>query len=628
MNGGGSNKLAGVLGVICLLAVGGGVAFYLHNKNEADKKKPIEKVDKQDEKDPPPGPLTVSKDQIVPVPFIFWGGDVATFQANGGLETTADSLFGKHGLKCKLTPGDDFEKQVADYLASKTPLLRGTLSMLGQVSDKLTEKPETVPVVFLQLTWSNGDHLVGRPEFKSLLDGQLKGKKIALQEGGPHVGMLNDILLTTQLGWKDITVVWTKDVSGDKGPAELFRKDKTIDACFAISPEMFELTSAPDSGGIESKGDGTKKSVKGAHVVVSTAHMSRSIADVYACRKDFYDANRPWIRKFVAGYLKSCEELVDVKKRYENKEKDAEGRYKKVIKLAQNIWSKDPALKEQVAKDEDVDGLISDAVFVGLPGNEAFFQTKGNLSGFDFKQKQSLRLPGDPSKEPLKNDPKLFTAANFNYEVLRKLGDLHGKLPTQARILAEPKIEPEAIMFSFHINFQPNQSEFPAADYGEQFKRALEIASLFGNTALAVQGHVDPSNYVGDVLQRATENGTLKKKGAGYVTTDDKPFDPKDITQVLAVINTKPGFSDFKQGVTIFQTLSDKRSAKVQKTVEDFARDKGLVLDKGQFRAKGLGLTRPLGIDYETREVAANRRVEFSIIKVPIKDLNVSEFDL
>src|SRR5205823_5651314 len=137
------------------------------------------------------------------------------------------------------------------------------------------------------------------------------------------------------------TVVWTTDVSGAKGPAESFRKDKSIDACFVISPEMFELTSAPDLGGIESVGDGAKKSIKGAHVVVSTAHMSRSIADVYACRKDFYEKNRAWVDKFVAGYLKGCEELVDVKKRATNKDKAAEAKYKQIIKLAQNIWSKD-----------------------------------------------------------------------------------------------------------------------------------------------------------------------------------------------------------------------------------------------------------------------------------------------
>src|SRR5207237_1048486 len=129
------------------------------------------------------------------------------------------------------------------------------------------------------------------------------------------VGMLNDILNTAKLEWKDVAVVWTGEVSGEMGPAELFRKDPTVDACFAISPEMFELTSAPESGGITAVGDGTKKSVKGAHVVVSTQHMARSIADVYAVRKDFYDANKDYCEKFAAAYIKACEELVDVKKK-------------------------------------------------------------------------------------------------------------------------------------------------------------------------------------------------------------------------------------------------------------------------------------------------------------------------
>src|SRR5262249_21852998 len=240
-------------------------------------------------------------------------------------------------------------------------------------------------------------------------------------------------------------------------------KDKSVDACFAISPEMFELTSAPDSGGVDSVGDGTKKSVKGAHVVISTAHMSRSIADVYACRKDFFEKHRDWVERFAAGYLKACEELVDVKKKATAKDKAAQARYGQMIKLAQDIWGKDPAFKDQVAKAEDADGLISDANFVGLPGNEAFFKKRGNLSGFDFKQKQACRLPADPAREPLKNNPTLFAAADFDYAGLRKLGDLHGQEPKQARIAPEPKIDPEQTVFSFKIPFEPNQDEFPPA---------------------------------------------------------------------------------------------------------------------------------------------------------------------
>src|SRR5436309_2423278 len=103
----------------------------------------------------PPGPApnpaaNLKPGDVAQTPFIFWGGDVATFVANGGLETKKDSTFDKMGVSVKLTPGDDFPQQVKDYLDNKSPLLRGTLSMLGQVSDQLTARPETTPIVFLQ----------------------------------------------------------------------------------------------------------------------------------------------------------------------------------------------------------------------------------------------------------------------------------------------------------------------------------------------------------------------------------------------------------------------------------------------------------------------------------------------
>ena len=116
----------------------------------------------------------------IPVPYIFWGGDVATFIANGGETTQPGSIFDKHGLKLKLVPGDDFPKQVKAYKDGESPFLRGTMSQLGQVSDDIGGDGRTQPVVFLQLTWSAGDHLVARSHLHRIND--LPGKKIALQK--------------------------------------------------------------------------------------------------------------------------------------------------------------------------------------------------------------------------------------------------------------------------------------------------------------------------------------------------------------------------------------------------------------------------------------------------------------
>jgi hypothetical protein len=70
----------------------------------------------------------------------------------------------------------------------------------------------------------------------------LKGKKIACQQGGPHVGLLYDSLGAANLKKRDVTIFWTKDITGENGPAEAFRKDETIDACCVITPDMMGLS--------------------------------------------------------------------------------------------------------------------------------------------------------------------------------------------------------------------------------------------------------------------------------------------------------------------------------------------------------------------------------------------------
>src|SRR3989338_7685675 len=84
-------------------------------------------------------------------------------------------------------------------------------------------------------------------------------------------------------------VVWAKDLTGPNGPAEMFKNNQNIDVCFVITPDALALTG---------KGEGN---VKGAKVFISSAQLSRSIADVYICRKDFYDSNKELVTKFVAG---------------------------------------------------------------------------------------------------------------------------------------------------------------------------------------------------------------------------------------------------------------------------------------------------------------------------------------
>ena len=557
------------------------------------------------------------------VPYILWGGDVATFHANGGETTRRGSIFDKHGLKCKLVRQDDFSKdQVKDYKEGKSPFLRGTLSMLGQVSDDIGGDGRTQPVVFLQLTWSAGDHMVARSPLTRI--NHLQGKKIALQKGGPHVGMLGDILFTARLGWKDVSVVWTDDVTGAKGPAELFRKDPRIDACFVITPDMADLT-----GGFDKTGDGKGTTVAGAHVLVSTRDMKRSIADVYACRKDFYDAHRDVVEKFAAGYLKATEELIAIKKAGANTP-----RYRSMLKLARERFT-------DLKNDDEADGLISDAVFVGLPGNYAFFTDTGNLSGFAVKHRAALDLAVALGDAKARRD---MLPADFNYAKLKALGELTATVnpPPVERFIETPR--EKSTLYSFNVYFEGGQATFPEARYGKDFQRAVEQASLFGNAVLSMKGHANPQEMNWEIRRLVLRRGLITERQGKFFRKDGSELEMNDMKQLLDLVAREnlgneqikvTGFAgraamSINQYLKELQDLSAARASAVRHSVLEYAKGHGYRLDASQIKFGALGGTEPVVVfprENDYPEGGKNRRVEVRIIQVGAEAIKGEDYD-
>jgi ABC-type nitrate/sulfonate/bicarbonate transport system substrate-binding protein/outer membrane protein OmpA-like peptidoglycan-associated protein len=494
------------------------------------------------------------------------------------------------------------------------------MSMLGQAAGQIAGDPRSQPVVFLQLTWSAGDHLVGRADFHTI--GDLKGKKIALQKNGPHVGMLNDILYTAQLTWKDIQVVWLDDVTGEKGPAELFRKDASVDGCFAITPDMLGLTGGPDA-----TGTGEKGSVKGAHVVVSTAQMLRSIADVYACRRDYFDKHKDVIEKFTSGYLKACEELMAIKK--SSKDKTAAD-YKNVLALTRKMFGKD------VENDDAADGLISDAVFVGLPGNYSFFQDKGNLSGFDIKSKAAVDLGialGDTTKR------HTMPQANLDYANIKKIGGLTAlvDVPRGDRFAKDAK--EKGVIYSFNVYFAGGSSVFPEHEYGQHFKRAVEQASLFGNAVISIRGHANGQDLMEGFRKTVLDRGIVTRRGGKYFLRDGKEFAMNDMKAILDLIQKEnlggvvipvkgESPSSMQSQINLLQSLSERRSEAVRSAVLGYANNHGFRLDSSQMKYVGVGGTEPVVMfPPNDTEGQKNRRVEFRISAVSAEDVHTGEFD-
>jgi ABC-type nitrate/sulfonate/bicarbonate transport system substrate-binding protein/outer membrane protein OmpA-like peptidoglycan-associated protein len=573
---------------------------------------------------------TVSAGGAWTVPYITWGGDMATFYGNGGLTTKPGSLFARQGLNLRLTAGDDFVQQVRDYRSGKSPFLRGTLHMVGLASEVLGNDPRTKGVVILQMTWSAGDHLVGRAALRTL--GDLKGKTVALQQHGPHVGMLDDALRSAKLSWDDIKVVWTKDLTGTSDtPAELFKKRSDIDAAFAITPDMVGLT-----GGLRATGTGAEGTVKGARVLVSTAELSRSIADVYVCRKDFFDANQPLVTKFVAGYLKACEEILDLRKEQETKGSAA---FRQLLQLTQDIYG-----KQTIPTLEDASGLLSDATLVGYPGNVALFTQANNLSGFETLHKSALDLA--TARGYARERRGLFPSGLdyqspvfLNYLTKTKTGD-HERFRAEAvreeieGLSAGAGLDDRTIL-SFSINFEPNQNTFSSEQYGAEYQRVVEAADKFGNAVIAIRGHADPTKTLVDLVKAGMAKGVLKRSGTtgNYsYSLNGQPIDLASTAVLTKLIETGAfdGGTDLNPRETMQAALnlSRARAEAVRDSIITYAKSKGLMMDRSQIQPVGVGIREPFIAKPANMEQAKqNMRVEFRLVRVAAEAAKQTDFD-
>lgn len=570
------------------------------------------------------------------VPYITWGGESALFHANGGLTTQPGTIMEKLGMNLKLVPGDNFEQQVRDYLSGKSPILRGTFRMIAQASEAVGRDARTKPVVFGQLTWSAGDHFVGRANIRKISD--LSGKKIAIQKGGPHVGMLYDMLKTARLSKANVQIVWVDELTGAKGPAERFRNDPTIAGCFVITPDMIGLT-----GGPENIGTGAEGTVKDARVVVSTATLSRSIADVYACRKDFYDNYKPFIEQFFAGYLKGAEEVIALKKAYE---KGGSAQYTELLQKMQTIYGQDvlPTLEE------DAHGLIADCTFVGQPGNIAFFNDPSNtITGFEGFNKAGLDMAVNWGFATQRY-ALLPSDLNFNAKTFKNLLTTTVAAPTQlkqtrfkketvrAEIEAfnEDAVLDEKTLISFTIQFDANQNTFSATQYSSEFDRVVELASKYGNAAIAIKGHSDPSRTLSVLVKTGLQKGILKRTGTrgNYkYFMSGKAFSLENTAELIRLIEQKR-FDDGSDVESPYQVmraalkLSEQRGEAVKQAILGYAQRKNARIDAEQIVPVGVGIKEPvIAKPTSPAEAAENRRVEFALIKVSAEAVAASDFD-
>ena len=575
--------------------------------------------------------------------YIFWGAEIPLFWGLGGLQTHVGTIFAEYGLNFKLFPADDTAAQIAKYKSGETPFLRMTFPTINRYLAELCPTPnaDLCPEKAFVLTLSAGDHLVCRDKITDIK--QLKGATVSIQKAGPHESFLFDILRDVNLKMSDVTIVWANGISNDPkkdDPPNHLRDNAKVDCAFAVSPDMAALT-----GGLTSKGSGAEGSVKGAHVLVSTADRRKSIPDVYFVSHKFNTTNRDTVTKFAAAYTKSVEQVTALRHDYENKGSEEMRALLAFAMGVNDVW------KGGCPSETDTFGLLLDASFVGIAGNVEW-DDPANPTGHKYFSDLTNDLAAALGVTTVRVD---VPSAKIDWAHSVFNGFASGNVKRTARFNAEAvqaDIEKlnqtgaigENTMLSFVAYFLENQVEFNEGQYGAQFDDVIKLAAKYTRAPIVIRGHTDTTLLVSMILKKGMATGLVKQAGTPgnfSYSIDGKPLDLANAKQVLALVH-QPGIDDTRDDpdpsrraaspsrvAEAATALSRDRANQVRQSLIAYAAKKGAKLDESQITVVGAGASDPFIVKPRSPDEAAkNRRVEFSIVRVSAEAATASDYEL
>lgn len=510
------------------------------------------------------------------IPIITWGGDILPILAE------QEGIFANNNLSINLFKEDDFKKQVEMCLRGEIPAIRGTLAMVNAAAEVFKKNGTDLVVVFTHSTSQGGDWLVLR-ENKTINNVTTIGAQLY----GPHMDYIANIF-TNNGRFGSIQIKWLQNLTvserlGGKvvDPVTAFQTDPSLDAVMCISPDGKMLTSG------DKVGTGTDNSVKGAKKAFSTKTANKIIYDVYAFRKDYYDAHTAEIQKFVNALFIADEKLKDFRK-------SKNAKYNQLIAKGADFFSLSQA---------DVEGMLSDADFLGYNGNVSFFTEVGTTRNFKTLNSEitvALKKIGI-----LKTNPNVLSA-NWNYSELKDGLISASAVPVVEKHFDQNKVatlvehsrsleskswqEDETILFYLEIYFEPDKSDFSWKNRMSDFDLAIKISETYGGSLVAIDGHTDHGGI-----------NIAKKAGSSQ----------QEITQIKDQL----------------RNLGLERAKKARDSFYALCKEKGIKLDESRFIVTSSGGENPKYKVPRTEEQwAENFRVVFIIRQVETSKFNPSAY--
>ncbi len=531
-------------------------------------------------------PMRTTPSGATKVCMITWGADEATVLANGDRTTQQGSPFAREGLKIELCREDNPVRAVEKVISGETPYLRGTKDMISDTLEVLKEQGIEMVEIYLLSRSTGGDTMVCRNDMvKTAAD--LKGRYVGLQLYGPHMYYLARIVKDAGLTMGDIKIRWLRELTipsyDTKGvavdPMSAMQRDPTLACVMVISPDMMALT----SGG--NVGTGAESSVKGAFTLITTKDGPNIIYDVYVVRKDYLDAHRAEVQKFVHGLMVATEEQIDLF----NQQTQRQTEYRNFVRIASAI------LRDNEQLTADIEGMYADMTFAKYAGNIQFYSGQGATRTFDVLTRETQEaLIG----YGLLSGYVTLDHAHWDYAVLAQgLRDTAGVTvpkfdPVKVQqYVATERVSEQAGVHQFPIYFGAGEVDFSTEQYKADLDKVIEWASVYSGALIVIEAHVDPGHY-----------NTRKQSN--------------DPAPVLASI---------KQSAAV---QSEKRARAAHSAIIARANERGVAINSSQFTILPLGFEKAVnpntispdasgGKDPDmVRKRAENRRVIVKIIRV------------
>ncbi len=402
-----------------------------------------------------------------------WAGHAPGIVSNGGLETSAASIYKKrYGLDVKFVLLEDPAAKLAAFTKGDIDIMWDTVDSWAREASALAEQGKGGKAI-IQQDWSRGgDGIVSLKTIKSIED--LKGKTIATTRYTPSHWLLLYMLSQSGLSAEDKKAIEKNLVFTNEAPlaAAAFR-GKKVDAAVTWEPDL--------GGAVKAREDE-------AHLLVTTAAATNVIADILVARTDVIEKAPETLRDFVHGWFDGIDEIA-------RDPSDSNAVVAKALKL--------PA--------DDVSGMLSGLKLTPFADNALFF----GLSGGEHAQFASLfdtafivwRKQGVVSKAV---DAKDFVDSRF----VAALADKYQNQKVVEPFRFDPKEakNPKAraiVNKSLTIYFTPGSDEImPGSNF--TLDSLGDTMTAFGNTFLRIEGNTDAKGS-------AKLNKTLSQKRADSV---------------------------------------------------------------------------------------------------------------